>query len=77
LKRVTIALDPQERAEFAQLRGVPGAAYSFWKRVCGCRGLDYATLIMFTALPLGHGRQWCWPMPLQSPPVPPWLRREL
>jgi hypothetical protein len=41
----------------------------FWRDVAVSRGLDYQTVIgnpeqpgTFSALPLGHGKHWCWPM---------------
>jgi hypothetical protein len=75
--RVNIALDPDERAEFRTLREWPGVAWSFWRRVCERRGLDYRTLVAFTALPSGHGKHWCWPSLLELPSAPPWLVKDL
>jgi hypothetical protein len=58
-------------AEAATLRSLPfqeGAAFKFWREVALARGLDYRTIIgnpsdldSFTAMPDGHGRDWCWP----------------
>lgn len=78
LKRRTYRLTPHEAAELAVLspkRGHWPAAngvFQFWRSVAAARGLDPATMIgcpndrqAFTALPLGHGVHWCWPMPLK------------
>jgi hypothetical protein len=50
--------------------------FAFWREVCARRGLDAATVIggvggAFTALPVGHGRHWCWPMALRCRSAPP------
>lgn len=52
--------------------------WRFWRSVAQARGLDPASIIgnsvdpdgSFTALPLGHGKHWCWPAPLhvKKPP---------
>lgn len=60
--------------EFKQFRALgrqpfPNVAWGFWRRVASVRGLDPATLISngstFTALPLNHGKAWCFPIPLK------------
>lgn len=52
--------------------------WTFWKRIARVRGLDYRSIIgvpdspqRFSALPLDHGKHWCWPMTLQcvNPPL--------
>lgn len=75
--RVTVTLEPDEQVEFGRLRKWPGAAFAFWRRVCGRRGLDPKTLIGFTALPIGHGKHWCWPYsPHGLAVIPDWIKRE-
>ena len=46
--------------------------WRFWRGLAFARGLDPVTVIgndndpaRFTALPLGHGKHWCWPAALQ------------
>jgi hypothetical protein len=48
--------------------------FKFWQRVADARGLDYHTIIgtenapySFTAMPVGHGKHWCFPEPLELP----------
>ena len=55
-----------------------GRTWEFWRWVAAARGLDYTTIIgkpfvrdTFTALPLGHGKHWCWPSPLNLQKPPP------
>jgi hypothetical protein len=70
--RQTYTLSPEERLEFAALWPQELKAFKFWQRVAAARGLDYTTLIgsehsmySFTAMPIGHGKHWCWPEPLK------------
>jgi hypothetical protein len=74
MKRETYRLTPAERLAFARI----GTGWMdglsprrFWAQVAKARGLDAATIIgvpfqpdAFTALPLDHGKHWCWPKPL-------------
>ena len=66
--RKTYELLPNEYAQFKRLQPIPGEAVSFWKRMAWIRKLDPETVISsstkFTALPLGHGKHWCFPVPL-------------
>lgn len=63
--RVDILLTPKENSEFAVLPPLPGEAFRFWWRVAKERGLDSASVLWkngkVTALPIGHGKHWCWP----------------
>ena len=80
MKRESFTLTPEEVFEFRRLRPLPDEAFEFWRLVAHKRGLDYKTIIgtdtdftghvTFTAMSLGHGKQWCWPAPLKcmSPP---------
>lgn len=77
VKRQTHTLMDQEQLVFGRLRAIyhgAGAAdiWRFWRSVASARGLDPETIIgnlghpeIFSALPLGHGKHWCWPMPLK------------
>lgn len=52
----------------------PGEAWRFWKRVAAARGVDHGSIISrgeyFTALPIGHGKAWCFPIPLKCSKKP-------
>ena len=70
--RETYRLTDEEAEAFRQLRPVDGVAFKFWQAVAADRGLDYRTILgdtrdyrNFTALPLRHGRPWCWPSSLE------------
>jgi hypothetical protein len=72
-------LTTEERAIFARLCQRKrwynaDDVWRFWWGVARSRGLDYTTIIgqsgdcmSFTALPLGHGRHWCFPSALKLP----------
>jgi hypothetical protein len=73
MKRETYRLAPAERLAFAKLRPLYDASsvFRFWWAVARARCLDGTTIIgmpgdphAFTALPLDHGKHWCWPKPL-------------
>lgn len=63
--RQEIKLTELEKARFWRLPPRPGAALRFWKEVALARGLDPDTVLGYgskaTALPLGHGKHWCYP----------------
>ena len=73
--RKLFSLTPAEIDEMERLRHEAGYAYAFWQKVCEARGLDYTTVLTrapdrtydFSALPIGHGKYWCWPHPHQCP----------
>lgn len=72
IKRETFRLSPEESALFRSLLPHQEVAWSFWKRVANSRSLDYKSIIgnpfdreSFTALPLKHGKHWCWPHELK------------
>ena len=78
MKRNSYYLDKFEIDKFNRLLPKDGEAYAFWRSVAHDRGLDYRTIISmpnrwdeFTALPLGHGKEWCWPMPAKCRNPPP------
>lgn len=70
-------LTPTEMRDFDRLPPFEGFAWKFWQRVAYVRDLDYTTIIAraphFTALPLGHGKHWCFPSPLKCKKPPPIL----
>jgi hypothetical protein len=67
--RGQIRLSSEETAAFNRIPPLQGEAWNFWKRVAVLRKLDADTLLwengVVTALPLGHGKQWCYPLPLK------------
>ena len=71
MKRQTFTLDRHEIDAFNRLPLRDGDAFTFWRSVAVARNLDYKTILNglipyeFSALPLGHGKPWCWPMPLK------------
>lgn len=76
MKRRTYELLPEEAFVFRHLRSHDGAAWTFWRQVAKRLGIDVGTIlavpsgdrtIMFSALPTGHGKHWCWPSPLICP----------
>lgn len=80
--RPAYELTPEEWQRFKAERNSrwprPDFAFDFWKEVARARGLDYRTIIgnpdaprTFTGLPRGHGKPWCWPMPLRCEKPPP------
>jgi hypothetical protein len=69
--RKSYNLDKQEIDRFHRMRGFECEASRFWMAVAAERKLDPATIIgdlyrpyVFTALPIGHGKHWCWPAAL-------------
>ena len=73
-------LTPSEHAEWKKLayKVTEGCAVDFWGTVAEDRGLDAKSIICylerpdeFTALPVGHGKHWCWPMQLACKSPPP------
>lgn len=69
--RQTFQLNEIEKKQFARLRRepFPGVAWRFWRSVADRRGVDSKSLISrgeyFTALPIGHNKAWCFPIPLK------------
>lgn len=55
--------------KFRRLQPYQGEAVSFWKWIAKTRNLDPNSLITngrdFTGLPVGHGKQWCFPIVLK------------
>ena len=72
--RQKFELDSRERDQFERLRPIQGEAIAFWSRVAKRRELDPESVISagynFTALPTGHGKQWCYPIPLKCKKKP-------
>jgi hypothetical protein len=79
--RLSFMLTPDERKTLDQLPYAPATgefAWRFWRTVARERGLDYKTIIgdekdrsKFTALPLDHGKHWCFPEALTCTNPPP------
>ena len=58
-----------ELSKFRRLPPYQNEALSFWRWIAKSRNLDPKTLITngrdFTGLPVGHGKHWCFPIPLK------------
>jgi hypothetical protein len=72
MKRENYKLTQEERKEWSKLKPLPNVAFAFWEKVALRRGLDYTTFLtdfedptVFSALPLGHKKHWCWPYALK------------
>ncbi len=67
--RTEFQLTSQELAAFAKIRPIPGEAWDFWEKVALGRGMDFRTILYtdghYSALPLGHRKPWCDPLPLK------------
>jgi hypothetical protein len=71
-------LTPIELRKFNRIPPFQNEALGFWSWVARSRGLDPETVISesnsqqvrFTALPIGHGKAWCYPMPLKCKKKP-------
>lgn len=67
--RKTFKLNDGQLAQFKRLRPLQNEAHSFWKGIAKLEGLDPASIISnapsFSGLPLGHGKPWCFPIPLK------------
>lgn len=74
--RNTFTMTEIETAQFYRLRPNQGEAIAFWNRVAQRRELDPKSMITeghfgrFTALPLNHGKHWCFPIPLKCQKKP-------
>lgn len=72
--RKTYKLAEAEFRRFQRLKPFQHEALSFWKYVAKIRSLDPASMITngetFTALELGHGKHWCFPIPLMCKKKP-------
>ena len=73
ISRATYHLQGEQITRLQQLptaQWATGVAFRFWRELCGELGLDVKSVITlpgyrFTALPLNHGKHWCWPYPLK------------
>jgi hypothetical protein len=72
--RKSFILTEIEYSAFKRLRPIQGEAISFWHRVARRRELDPGSIISngetFTALPMDHGKQWCFPIVLKCKKKP-------
>lgn len=78
IRRETYELTAEEVSQLENLRGWPGVAFDFWRKVATRLGVDPKTIIhdfidrrKFTGLPAGHGKWWCFPIPLECLKRPP------
>lgn len=66
-----------ELIQFKWLRPFPGEALAFWEKVATARQLDCKTVISngekFTALPLNHGKHWCFPIAIKCKKKPVYI----
>lgn len=75
-------LSETELKQFRALRYHPfqNMAFNFWAKVANARGLDPKSIISagetFTGLPVGHGKHWCFPIPLKCNKAPVYKERE-
>ena len=72
IMRKEYTLTDNEFGAFRKLGNYPEEGFDFWRDVARARNLDYKTIIgnvtnqrSFTALPVGHGKHWCFPLPLK------------
>lgn len=79
-ERVKVELTSEETRRLERLRPTVGVAWQFWEDVAKERGLDFQSLVVemkylgkgetaiesITALPLGHGKDWCYPFDIKS-----------
>lgn len=77
-KRLTFTLNDGQQAQLrafsrgSALQRDAKEARDWWGQVAHLNGIDPGSIIhssidstKFTALPIGHGKHWCWPSPLQ------------
>lgn len=71
--RNSYSLTDKEVKRFYALHPEEGYAWEFWADVGRSRGLDPYSIIgdiedreIFTAMPYGHGKDWCYPMPIKN-----------
>ena len=71
MKRVVFKLTNDERYRFRRLKSTPTSsnAFPFWEEVAKARGFDPKSIMWtdgeLSALPLGHNKWWCYPVPLK------------
>lgn len=75
--RKEYTLSNAEMIAFKWLRPFPGEALTFWEKVAAARQLDWKTVIsngeIFSALPLNHGKVWCFPMTIKCKKKPVYI----
>jgi hypothetical protein len=71
MMRKEYLLTDNEFGTFRKLGSYPEEGFDFWRGAAKARNLDYKTIIgnttnqrAFTALTVGHGKHWCFPLPL-------------
>lgn len=81
-ERKVYHLTTEEASRWERLPPVDGRAWDFWRSVAADRGLNYRTILgvndrfyEFTALPVGHRKPWCYPMPVKCKAAPVYVER--
>ena len=74
--RSVYTLTKQEAARFEKLPKLPEVAFEFWRGVAAARNVDPKSILtprndpyQFSALPVGHGKPWCYPFSIRCNPV--------
>ena len=86
IERQTYELTKEEQTELDRLSSLRFSTgepiWKFWKGVARDRNLDYRTILglfferyKFSALPLNHNKDWCYPFPLKCIRTPVQLLR--
>lgn len=82
--RNSYALTDKEAKKFRSLPPEEGHAWAFWGDVAHSRGLDPYSIIgdtrdgtKFTAMPYGHGKDWCFPLPIKNTRVARWNGKDV
>lgn len=82
--RKSYALTEVELKKLKSLPEEEGVAWEFWGDVAHSRGLDHKTVIghsydrsIFTAMPYGHNKDWCFPLPLKCHKKARWNGNEV
>lgn len=67
--RKTLNLNDGQMEQFRRLRPLQNEAHTFWKAIAKLNELDPVSIISnapsFSGLPLGHQKQWCFPILLK------------
>lgn len=83
--RKSYYLTDKERGEFNKLpRDEECVGHEFWGIVAHSRGLDPETVLgdsenpsIFSAMPYGHGKDWCHPFPLKLTRKARWTGKDV
>lgn len=82
--RNSYSLTDKESNKFRALSPEEGLAWEFWGNVAHSRGLDPYSIIgdtrdgtKFTAMAYGHGKAWCYPLPLKNQRTARWNGKDV